>query len=63
MKTLNKERRVVRCEFTQCEMHHILSLIRENERNGEYTAPADQYWNRSNRIINKFHDAFYGGAE
>ena len=38
-------------------MHHILSLIRENERNGEHTAPAKQYWNRSNRIINKFRDA------
>jgi len=42
--------RMVRCAFTTSEVFHILSLIARNERNGEHTAPQDQYWKRSERI-------------
>jgi hypothetical protein len=45
--------RFVRCTFTVSEAGHILSLIECNERNGEYTAPKDQYWKRSERIKSK----------
>ena len=41
---------MVRCDITLSEAMHILSLIGDNERNGEYTAPRNQYWARSNRI-------------
>jgi hypothetical protein len=42
--------RMVRCAFTASEARHILSLIACNERNGEHTAPQEQYWKRSERI-------------
>ena len=47
------EQRIVRCAFTASEACHILSLIACNERNGEHTAPKDQYWKRSERIKSK----------
>jgi hypothetical protein len=45
--------RIVRCAFTESEAGHILSLIAGNERNGEHTAPREQYWKRSERIKSK----------
>lgn len=42
--------RIVRCEFTAVEARHILFLIYANEDRGEYIAPRDQYWMRSERI-------------
>ena len=53
MKGSPQIRRVVRCAFTESEAGHILSLIACNERNGEHTAPREQYWKRSERIKSK----------
>ena len=47
-------RRVVRCKLTLCEANHLLSLMADNERNGEYYGPREQYWRRSERIKKKF---------
>jgi len=44
---------LVRCAFTESEAGHILSLIAGNEQTGEYTAPREQYWKRSERIKSK----------
>jgi len=54
-KTPNRVRssELVRCAFTESEAGHILSLIAGNERNGEHTAPREQYWKRSERIKSK----------
>jgi hypothetical protein len=49
---MNTEPRI-RCAFTASEARHILSLIAYNERNGEHTAPREQYWDRSDRIKSK----------
>jgi hypothetical protein len=43
--------------LTASEVCHILSLIACNERNGEHTAPQDQYWKRSERIKAKLSKA------
>jgi hypothetical protein len=39
--------------LTTVEAQHILHLIEQNERTGEYTAPRWQYWLRSARIKEK----------
>ena len=40
----------VRCCFTASEACHLLNLIARNEQSGEYNAPKDQYWKRSDRV-------------
>lgn len=37
-------------KFTKTEKHHILSLIQDNEREGNYYGNREQYWKRSDRI-------------
>jgi len=63
---MRKMQRMVRCAFTASEANHILSLIACNERNGEHTAPQDQYWKRSERIKTKLasipNDKLRGGT-
>ena len=54
--------RMVRCAFTASEACHILSLIACNERNGEYTAPRAQYWERSERIKAKLASTCWASA-
>ena len=50
MQSRRSVQRIFRYAFTASEVCHILSLIACNERNGEHTAPQDQYWKRSERI-------------
>jgi len=57
-----KTQETVRCAFTASEVCHILSLIACNERNGEHTAPQDQYWKRSERIKAKLRSSDQGRA-
>jgi len=42
-------------QLTKSEINHVLSLIESNHRSGEYTAPKEQYWKRSNRIRAKIN--------
>lgn len=48
---------IVRIAFTECEADHILSLVENNERDGTYTSPREQYWKRSERIKSKLTSA------
>ncbi len=43
--------------LTKPEINHLLGLIECNERSGEYTAPLEQYWLRSDRIKSKLRES------
>jgi hypothetical protein len=43
-------------KLTKPEAEHILTLIQNNEREGSYYAPKDQYWARSWRIKAKLQE-------
>jgi hypothetical protein len=47
-------------KLTKPEAEHILTLIQNNEREGSYYAPKDQYWARSNRIKAKLQEIAKG---
>ena len=43
--------------LTKPEINHLLGLIEYNEHSGEYTAPLEQYWLRSDRIKSKLRES------
>jgi hypothetical protein len=43
-------------KLTKPEAEHLLTLIQNNEREGSYYAPKEQYWARSNRIKAKLQE-------
>ena len=43
--------------LTKPEINHLFGLIECNERSGEYTAPLEQYWLRSDRIKSKLRES------
>jgi hypothetical protein len=43
-------------KLTKPEAEHILTLISNNEREGSYYAPKEQYWARSWRIKRKLQE-------
>lgn len=43
-------------KLTIAEINHLLSLIQDNEREGSYYSPKEQYWNRSERIKRKLKE-------
>lgn len=49
--------------FTNAELNHIECLLRNNESEGWYFAPKEQYWNRHLRIALKLECARTGGKK
>jgi hypothetical protein len=43
-------------KLTKPEAEHILTLISNNENEGSYYAPKEQYWARSERIKKKLQE-------
>ena len=48
-------------KFTNAELNHIELLLRNNESEGWYFAPKEQYWDRHLRIALKLKCARTGG--
>lgn len=46
-------RREISVTFTGPERDHLLTLLRDAEREGSYYGPKAQYWKRHARIVGK----------